>query len=380
MVCGPVTKLRVGANLLWLMPEVAGGAEEFTVRTLRALGQEAADELELTIFCNRRFPAAHPDLAARFATAVAPVDGGSRVVRIAIESTWLPREAVRRELNLVHHFNNVIPWVRQRPSVLTIHDLRPLEMPQTLGRGHRAYLRWRLHPSVRDSAVVTTPSAFVRDTVINLLGAEPSRVLVVSAPLFLSDEPTGADPAGGQFDLPFFLYPAATNHHKNHLILLQAFAEVAAARPHTALILTGAAGAAEPDVVAWISRLDLGGRVRRLGRVPTPRLDQLLRLATGLVYPSRYEGFGLPLAEAMAVGCPVIASDAAALPEVMGEAGVRVDPDDVHGWAEAMLRLLDDDAFRATLIAAGRKRVRSLTPAETANRLLVAYRLAAEDG
>jgi glycosyltransferase involved in cell wall biosynthesis len=375
-----VPRLRVGINLLWLLPEEAGGAEEFAIRALRALAQEAAGDLDVTLLCNRRFPAAHPDLAGRFETAVAPIDGGSRVARIAIESTWLAREAGRRELDLVHHLNNVVPWVRNRPSVLTIHDLRPLELPETLGRGHGTYLRARLRPSVRNSAVVTTPSAFVRETVVELLDADPSRVLVVSAPLFLSAESTGTDPPGVGIDGPFFLYPAITNPHKNHLTLLEAFAKVTATHPDTLLVLTGAAGPAEDDVTASISRLGLGGRVRRLGRVPQAHLGGLLRDAVALVYPSRYEGFGLPLAEAMALGCPVIASATTALPEVMGEAGVPVDPDDVDGWAEAMLRLLDDQALRATLIARGYERVRSLTPANTARGLIDAYRLATQNG
>ena len=97
------------------------------------------------------------------------------------------------------------------------------------------------------------------------------------------------------------------------------------------------------------------------------------------MYPSRYEGYGLPLAEAMAVGCPVIASSATALPEVVGDAGLLVDPDDVAGWTDAMLRLLDDGTLRARLIAAGRERTRGLTPNETARRLVAAYRLAIDE-
>jgi glycosyltransferase involved in cell wall biosynthesis len=110
--------------------------------------------------------------------------------------------------------------------------------------------------------------------------------------------------------------------------------------------------------------------------VPTAQLNLLFREATGLVYPSRYEGFGLPIAEAMAMGCPVIASNTTALPEVVGDAGILVDPDDVDAWIDAMLRLLDEDHFRLALITAGHERVRSLTPAETARRLMDAYRLA----
>jgi alpha-1,3-rhamnosyl/mannosyltransferase len=371
--------LRVGANLLWLLPEEAGGAEEYAVRVLRAFG-EATHDVDVTILCNKRFPPAHPDLASRFPTSVAPIDGRSRLARIVTESTWLMREASHRKLDVVHHVNNVIPWLRNRPSVLTIHDLRPIALPETLGRAHGAYLRMRLGSSVRGTSVITTPSAFVREIVIELLGADPSRVFVVSAPVFLTAEPAGTDPVGGGVDGPFFLYPAITNPHKNHLTLLEAFARVVADRPDVVLVLTGAAGPAEPDVAASLSRLRLGGRVRRLGRVPAARLKALLREAVGLVYPSRYEGFGLPLAEAMAVGCPVIASNTTSLPEVMGEAGVKVEPGDASGWADAMRRLLDDESFRAGLIGAGYRRVEAFTPAETVRRLIAAYRLASQSG
>jgi alpha-1,3-rhamnosyl/mannosyltransferase len=107
-------------------------------------------------------------------------------------------------------------------------------------------------------------------------------------------------------------------------------------------------------------------------------LDRLLAGAVGLVYPSRFEGYGLPLAEAMALGCPVIASSATALPEVVGDAGLVIGPDDVAGWTAAMLRLLDDETLRSRLVAAGRERVRSLSPGESARRLVAAYRLALE--
>ncbi|MEO8425049.1 MAG: glycosyltransferase family 1 protein [Actinomycetota bacterium] len=375
-----MTKPRIGINLLWLLPEHAGGAEEYAIRVLRALDQMAPDGSEITLLCNRRFPSAYPELSDRFETAIAPIDGASRPLRIGMESTWLVREAARARLHLVHHLNNVVPWIRNRPSVLTIHDLRPLVMPGTLGKTQGAYLRSRLGPSVRHSAVITTPSAFVRQTVIDLLDADPARVQVVSAPLF----PPAPSPVDGSGDAGvegrFFIYPAITNIHKNHGTLLKAFAKVVAARADALLVLTGADGSAEGAVADSIARLGLGDNVLRLGRVPAARLDTLVKGAVALVYPSTYEGFGLPLAEAMAAGCPVIASDRSALPEVLGDAGILLDPDDVDGWADAMLRSLEDETLRATLIAAGRERVRALTPDETARRLIGAYRFALDQG
>jgi len=373
-----VSRIRVGMNLLWLLPGVAGGAERYAVRLLRSLADEARDDVDVTILCNRRFPAAHGELTARCPTAVAPIDGGSRALRIAMESTWLAREASRRDLKLVHHPNDVIPWFRTRPSALTIHDLRSMAGGQVLSRSHAAYLRARVPSSARTAAVVMTPSDHVRQQVLNRFGLDPARVLVVSAPVFPGPYHTGSSgppPVAGRY----FVYPAVTNRHKNHAVLLEAFAGVTGGDPDVRLVLTAAPGDGETEVEASIRRLGLGDRVQRLGRISDGDLDRLLAGAVGLVYPSRYEGYGLPLAEAMAVGCPVIASSATALPEVVGDAGLLVDPDDVEGWTEAMLRLLDDRMLRGRLIAAGRERTRGLTPNETARRLVAAYRLAIDE-
>jgi glycosyltransferase involved in cell wall biosynthesis len=372
-----MTKPRIGINLLWLLPEEAGGAEGYVIRLLRALDEVSEDALDITLLCNRRFPSAHPDLAGHSRIAVAPIDGGSRVARILAESTWLCREAAKARLHLVHHLNNVAPWWTNRPSVLTIHDLRPLVSPETLGRAHGAYLRARFGPSVRQASVVTTPSAFVRETVIELLGADPDRVQVVSAPLFVSDAAPRSS-SGAPAERVHFLYPAITAPHKNHRTLLEAFAKVVAVRDDAVLVLTGAAGPAEEEVLSAIDELGLANNVRRSGRVPTDELDALFRDAVALVYPSTYEGFGLPLAEAMAVGCPVIASDRTALPEVVGEAGILLDPDDVEGWADAMLGLLEDEGRRTELIAAGMEQVRSFSPEEAARRQIAAYRMVLE--
>jgi glycosyltransferase involved in cell wall biosynthesis len=371
-------RMRVGVNLLWLLPGAAGGAERYAVRLLRALVDEARDDVDVTILCNRRFPLAHGDLAARATTAVAPINGGSRALRIAAESTWLAREASRRDLRLIHHLNDVLPWFRTRPSALTIHDLRSMAGNEVLTGPHAGYLRARVPSSARAAAVVMTPSAYVRQQVLERFQLDPARVLVVSAPVFPGDAPdtngSGPPPVAGRY----FVYPAVTDRHKNHPVLMEAFARVAATDPDVRLVLTATAGNAEPEVEASIRRLDLGDRIRRMGMVTDRDLDRLLAGAVGLVYPSRYEGYGLPLAEAMALGCPVIASSATALPEVVGDAGLVIGPDDVRGWTAAMLRLLDDETLRSRLAAAGRKRVRSLSPAESARRLVTAYRLALE--
>jgi glycosyltransferase involved in cell wall biosynthesis len=372
-------RLRVGANLLYLKPGLVGGSEVYVQRLLRALGTEAADDLELTLFVNRRFREAHADLAANHPTVVAPISGDSPPIRIGVESTWLARETSRRPLHLVHHLANTIPQLRTRPAVVTIHDLLAIVRPQDVGRIKGVYLRRRLRPAARRARVVTTPSEFTRGLLIDRFELDASRVVVVPPPLFPRETGTiagGADTRG--IEEPFFLYPAITHPHKNHITLLRAFARVADAHPRASLVFAGGQGAAEDAVRDEVGRLGLADRVHRLGRIPRVDLDMLFRRAVALTFPSRHEGYGLPLAEAMAIGCPVIASGTTASPEVVGDAGILLDPDDFDGWTDAMVRMLHDDEFRRGSIAAGRERVRSLSPAETARRQMDAYRRALE--
>jgi len=369
-------RARVGVNLLYLKPGRVGGTEEYVSRLIHALEAHAAGDVELTLFVNRRFHQAHPDIASAHETVVAPISGESPPVRIAAESTWLARETARRPLDVVHHVANTIPQVRTRPAVVTLHDLQAVVRPQDFGRVKGIYLRTRLGPTARRARVITTPTEYVRRLVIERFGRSEDRVVVVPAPAPVIAAGRDTPPA---LEGPFFLYPAITHRHKNHVTLLRAFARVAAARPDVSLVLTGGPGERERQAVAEIGRLRLGDRVRRVGRIDRGALDGFLRRAVALTFPSEHEGYGLPVSEAMALGCAVIASDATALPEVVGGAGILVAPHNVEGWAEAMLRLLDGEAGRAALIAAGHERVRSLTPAESARRLVAAYRLAIAD-
>jgi alpha-1,3-rhamnosyl/mannosyltransferase len=372
--------IRVGVNLLYLKPGRVGGSEEYLLRLVHALEDEAADDVDLTLFVNRRFRVAHPDVARAHRLVEAPISGDWPPLRIAAESTWLARQAARRPLDLVHHVANTIPQVRTRRAVVSIHDLQPIVRPHDMGRMKRAYLRRRLAPAARRSAVVATLSDYVRGLVIERFAVDPDRVVVVPAPVSTGrPAPLGqATGAGADIDGPFFVYAAITHPHKNHLTLVRALARLSESRPEVSLVLTGGAGEREGRLREEIARLGVGDRVRRLGRIPRPDLDALLGRAVALTFPSRHEGYGLPVAEAMALGCPVIASDVTALPEVVGEAGILVDPDDPEAWAAAMMDLLDDGPRRAALAEAGRRRVESLTPAHTARRMVDAYRRASE--
>lgn len=371
----------VGINLLWLVPGVVGGSEQLTLASLRALRELAPPDLDLRLFVLAPFGAAHPDVVDAFPTEVLPLSGRSRAVRVGGEASWLA--ARTRALDLVHHAGGTAPPLRSSPYVLTVHDLQPLERHATHGRGKRAYLRAAIPHSVRSARAVAVPSDFVRRSVLARCGIDPARVVTISPGAAWSPgEATPADEVRARYRLdgPVVLYPAITYPHKNHATLLAAFALVRSTHPDAVLVLPGGEGACEADLAAQIDRLGLRPHVRRLGRIPDADVAGLYAAASVVAVPSRYEGFGLPAAEAMAAGVALVAANATALPEVVGDAGVLVDPDDPAVWAEAIVRLLGDPVERARLAERGRERVRRYTWRANAEAFADLYRGALADG
>jgi alpha-1,3-rhamnosyl/mannosyltransferase len=145
-------------------------------------------------------------------------------------------------------------------------------------------------------------------------------------------------------------------------------------------VLTGGEAQSEDRIRALIAGTGLRGRVRRTGRIARDDMLAIVRGAVALTFPSRYEGFGLPALEAMSLGTPVLAGNAASLPEVVDDAGRLIDPDDADAWGEAMLRLLHDGDERERLIAAGQARAAAFSWATTAGDTLAAYRDAVHGG
>jgi alpha-1,3-rhamnosyl/mannosyltransferase len=231
--------------------------------------------------------------------------------------------------------------------------------------------------SVRRAALVATPTEFVRGTVLDAFDIAADRVVVVPHGV---DRDLGADATDegslraryGLGERRVVVHPAITHPHKGHLFLLEVLAR-AWRDPDLVLVLLGGQGAAEAEVAGAIRRLGLGGRVVRPGRVPAADRDGLVALAEALVFPSRYEGFGAPVVEAMRLGTPVVCSDHPALAEVVGGAGLVV-PLELDEWAGALERVAGQ---RADLVDAGRRRADHFTTRIAGRALASAYARAA---
>ncbi len=378
----PTRPLRVGANLLWCVPGEVGGSEEYTVRLLRAVADAHVTDVVPVLFVNSRFAECHPDLTGRFETVAAPVSGSSRAARVASESTWLVDALRRRRVDVAHHLGGTVPFVRSSPAVVTIHDLQPLAMPELFHPLKRWYLGFAAPHGCRIARRVVTLSSFVRDDVVARTGVPVDRCSLVP-PGFDDVEVLGdAELVAvrrryGLGDHPFFLYPAIPYAHKGHLDLLHAFARVLAAHPETLLVLSGGPGPLDEEIHGAMGRLGVTASVRRVGRIPWGDLDALYRTAAALVFPSRYEGFGMPALESMARGCPVLAAHVGGLPEVVGDGGVLLAAGVVADWAAAMVAVLEEPRRRDELIAAGRRRAATFDWARSAEALLGVWDAAA---
>jgi glycosyltransferase involved in cell wall biosynthesis len=370
---------KVGINLLWMVPGEVGGSETYMSRLLSGLA-ERSTAFDYTIFAVPQFADAHPELAKTFKMAYAPVTGQWRSFRVAGENSWLVRQCQKRKIALVHHAGGVIPVVHRARPILTIHDLQYLYYPEYFTTTKLNYLKLMVPRSAEAARLILVPSEFTRRTIIERLDIDPS--IVIEVPHGISPRERSAPTADirdrYQLKNPYFLYPAITYPHKNHLVLIEAFSKVLRAHPDTVLVLTGAKGSMETRIASEVKGLAIENRVRRLGYVPAADLDALYHEAVAMCFPSRFEGFGAPVLEAMSRSCPVIAADATALPEVVAEAGILVSPDNTEGWAQEMIDLLEDSSYRDRLGKAGLERAREFTWTHAADILEDSYHHALE--
>jgi glycosyltransferase involved in cell wall biosynthesis len=360
----------IAVNLLWCVPGDVGGSEEYLVRQLLGLA-DVKPRFRPTLYVVDGFVEAHPGLAELFPTVVAPFDGHARARRIVGEVTRFRLQTSSADLR--HHGGGTAPLAAVRPYVLTVHDVQYRTYPEYFSRTKRTYLAAMIGRSVRRARVVTVPSEFVRTSVIEAYGAAPSDVVVVPhgfEPGLLTDI-TDEGELRHQYQLgdgPVIVYPAVTNRHKNHRFLFDLMASTWR-DPEMRLVLIGGRGTADSAVQAATDP-----RIVRLGRVPERDRNGLLRMAEAMVFPSEYEGFGAPLIEAMALGCPVIASNSTCIPAIVNGAGLVL-PLTTDAWADSLDRVHRD---RADLIAAGLQRAAVFTARASGQALAAAYAKALE--
>lgn len=283
-----------------------------------------------------------------------------------------PIELWTGRVDVVHGPNFVVPPSRAA-ELVTVHDLTVVRFPQFCTQDTLEF-PGLLRRALDRGAWVHTVSSFVAGEVIGLLGADPDRVVTVPNGVVAVPE---ADPALGQTiagSRRYVLALGTVEPRKDLPTLVNAFDALAGDHPDLRLVIAGPDGWGAGGLTGAIERARFHDRVVRLGWVSDDHRAALLRGASVLAYPSIYEGFGLPPLEAMSVGTPVVTTRAGAIPEVVGDAAVLVDPGDPDALAEALARVLDDDGFTERLRARGRGRAHAFSWARTADELAAVYR------
>jgi len=273
--------------------------------------------------------------------------------------------------------HNVISLGCRIPAVLTVYDLLYFRVPEFSQREYAwpdtLYMRAFIPRSLHKARSIATISKWTANDIIRLTGTPPAKIRVIYPAAGRSYRPvTDAESQSVRttyrLERPFFFYAGILSARKNVRLLVEAFGQASNDLPHD-LVITAGRGYIETPYDDVVARYGIEGRVRRLGLVPKEDLVALYNQAAAFVFPSRYEGFGIPPLEAMACGCPVICSNATSLPEVVGDAALTFGPDDAATLAAHLRAVAGDQALRERLVQAGLAQAQQFSYAQAARQL-----------
>ncbi len=373
---------HIGINA-HLLSEQAGyrraGIHGYIANTLRCL-PDADPELRYTVFVRE----GAPDMAARMRVRRSRLPTGWPPARILWEQAALPWQL--GGLDLLHGMAFVTPVLSRCPTVVTIYDLSFVRYPDRLSTARRLYLQRLTGYSARRARRVIAISESTARDIETLLGVPRARIdvavpgvqerfqLLPAAEVAAFRERQG---------LPerFLLYLGTLEPRKNLTVLLYAYARLPESlRREAPLILVGGKGWGLDELRATIVRLGLEQHVRLEGYAPDDDLPLWYNAATTFVYPSVYEGWGMPVVEALACGTPAIVSATSSLPEAVGDGGLALPPNDIDGWAQALERALTDAGWRAAAAERGLVHAAAFTWEQTARVHTACYRRALAAG
>ena len=375
--------MHVGLNLLFLVPHETGGMEVYARELIPELAA-AAPQTRFTAFINREATAAGGgpwnDLIE---SVTVPVNARRRIEWVRGEQQLIPPLAARLGIDLVHSLASTAPaWGRFR-RVVTIHDLNYRIVPES----HLGVLGWGMRVLVplaaRRSHRIIAPARATQQDLERLLNIPPAKVDVVHEGLGAGKRvPPVSEPELraklGAGERPIVLDVSAKRPHKNLLRLVGALALIPPER-RPLLVVPGYPTRHEEEVRARAGVLGVSDDIRFLGWIEPAELEGLYAAAACFVFPSLYEGFGLPVLEAMARGVPVTCSGRGALSEVAGDAALFFDPESERAIAEAIARVLDDGATAQRLRAAGLRQASQFSWGAAARGTLAAYERAIAD-
>ena len=359
---------RIGINALYLIPGRVGGTEIYLRNFLPALA-EIDHRNQYFVFTNRETGSDLCPRAPNFIHAGSPVPARFRAARLLWEQTGLPAQTLRHGIDVLFSPGFSSPVFCRGSRVTVIHDLQHKRQPGNFGVIERLAWDAMVAVSVRRSDILVTVSDNSRNDLIEIYGSDPAKVRVIRhgvEPEFFRlagnpDYDTALLREAGVPACRYLLAVSTLHPHKNWSRLLETFSALVQAGREEHLVVAGLRGKASRAVEKQIQEKHLEPWVHLVGWQPRKVLMGLFKFADVLVFPSTFEGFGMPVAEAMAAGVPVACSDIAPLREIAAGAAEFFDPSSTGDMRRTLERVLDDDELRTRMAEQGREKARRLT-------------------
>lgn len=368
--------MRIGINGLYLLPGEVGGTETYLRNLLSAL-EKVDKENEYIVFTNRENHDTFTFQSKNFKKHLCSISSKSKWFRVVWEQLWFPFIREMKSIDVLFSPGYVAPVLSRKKHVVAIHDMLYKRYPNLVSRAKLVFWGVFVPLSVRKAQHIITFSEFSKTDIVRFLGADPERVTVTYAGInhyFPTEITTDVEAQVKEkygINGSFILSVATLSPHKNLSGLLRAFSILRAQfQVETKLLLAGKNERSTDELNSVIAKLGLQRDVRLLGYVPTDDLAALYRLADCFVLPSLMEGFGYPVLEAMQMGCAVVCSNSASLPEVAGDAAIFFDPLNLDEMASSIDALLSDKELREEYRRKGRENIRRFSWEKTARETL----------
>ena len=385
--------MRIGLSLINFNPGGMGGVEVYFKMLLEHL-QRVDRVNEYVLLCDERSAGHFPLEAENFRECVIrwrhprPLRWIRSLVRHLCGIDLLNFRIDALGLDLVHHpFSALSPKKGATPVVVTVHDTQYEYFPEFFGPAECQRRRQGVVGAISAAHAVITISEFTKRCLVEHYGVPPEKVTVALMGCDRSfrrvEEESVLLALSRKYRLerPFMYFPAASWPHKNHAGLLRALRLLIDRNQFEGeLVLSGVARNGQGEIDRLIVELGLEGRVRMLGYLDREELPVLYSLARMLVYPSLFEGFGIPLLEAMGCGCPIACSNATSLPEVAGDAALIFDPGSTEEMAKAIWSVWSDEEVRSSLLAAAQRRKGAFDLDAFAKATAAVYAMACAEG